>query len=111
MVIESFSPIATSIGGCFFAGVLVGWTLKKVMRLTAVILGLFLVGLAYLQYQHIAFINWDKLEQASEGVVNTLLNATTNGGNLVIAESAITNLGIPLTSSISIGFVIGFIRG
>jgi uncharacterized membrane protein (Fun14 family) len=111
---ESFSPIATSIGGGFFAGILVGWALKNVMKPTAIIVGLFLVGLAYLQYQDIAFINWDKLEQASKGVVNTLVDATTkmiDNGNPEIAELAITNFGIPLTSSISIGFAIGFIKG
>ena len=31
MVIESFSPIAINIGGRFFAGILIGWALKKVM--------------------------------------------------------------------------------
>jgi hypothetical protein len=48
------------------------------------------------------------------GVVNTLVNATTkmiDGGSREIAELAITNFGIPLTSSISIGFAIGFIKG
>ena len=76
--------------------------------------GLFLVGLTYLQYQHIAFINWDKLEQASGVVVDTFLNTTTkmnDGGNQEIAELDITNLGIPLTRSISIGFAIGFMKG
>jgi uncharacterized membrane protein (Fun14 family) len=114
MVIESFSPIAITIGGGFFAGILIGWALKKVTKLFAIISGLFLAGLAYLQYQHIALINWDKLEQASTGVVNTLVDATTkmvDSGNPEIAELAITNFGIPLTSSISIGFAIGFMKG
>jgi hypothetical protein len=54
------------------------------------------------------------VEDCPEGVVNTLVNATTkmiDGGNPEIAELAITNFGIPLTSSISIGFAIGFIKG
>jgi uncharacterized membrane protein (Fun14 family) len=111
---ESFSPIAITIGGGFFTGILIGWALKKITKLFAIISGLFLAGLAYLQYQQIAFINWDKLEQVSMGVVNTLVNATTkmiDGGSREIAELAITNFGIPLTSSISIGFTIGFIKG
>jgi uncharacterized membrane protein (Fun14 family) len=111
---ESFSPIATSVDRGFFAGIFIGWALKKVLKLTAIIVGLFLAGLAYLQYQHITFINWDKLEQTSVGVVNTLVNATTkmvDSGNPEIAELAITNFGIPLTSSIPIGFAIGFMKG
>jgi uncharacterized membrane protein (Fun14 family) len=114
MVIESFSPIAITIGVGFFVGILIGWTLKKVMKLIAIMVGLFLAGLVYLQYQQIALINWDRLEQASEGLVNTLVNASTkmiDGGNPEIAELAITNFGIPLTSSMSIGFAIGFMKG
>ena len=101
----------------FFTGILLRYTLKKVIRIVAVIAGLFIAGLAYLQYQQIASINWDKLEQASEGVVRTLANATTTtiigntGNNIGVAELAITNFGIPLTSSASIGFTIGFMKG
>lgn len=103
----------TTIGGGFFAGILIGWALKKVIKLVAIMAGLFLAGLAYLQYQQIALINWDRLEQISEGIVNTLVNATKtiDGSNPTIAESPITNFGIPLTSSISIGFTVGFMKG
>src|SRR5215207_8577008 len=105
MVIDNFGPIATTIGGGFFAGILIGWAIKKVIKLVAIMAGLFLAGLAYLQYQQIASINWDKLEQMSKGVVNTVVNTTTNmlGGNHPeLSQLAITNFGIPLTSSISI---------
>jgi uncharacterized membrane protein (Fun14 family) len=114
LILDNYSSAIAAVGGGFFAGILIGWALKKVMKLTAIIVGLFLAGLAYLQYQHITFINWDKLEQTSVGVVNTLVNATTkmvDSGNPEIAELAITNFGIPLTSSIPIGFAIGFMKG
>jgi len=107
------TSIAATIGG-FFAGILISWAVKKVIKLIAIIAGLFLAGLAYLQYQQIASISWDKIEQVSEEVVNTVVNATTNmveGGHPEVAELAITNFGIPLTSSISVGFTIGFMKG
>jgi hypothetical protein len=71
-------------------------------------------GLAYLQYQQIALINLDKLEQISERVVKTVVNVTVktvDGSHSELTELAITNFGIPLTSSISIGFTIGFMKG
>ena len=46
MSIESFSPTAGILGGGFFVGVLIGYALKKVIKLVAVIVGLFLAGLA-----------------------------------------------------------------
>jgi uncharacterized membrane protein (Fun14 family) len=33
MVTESFSPIVTTIGGGFLTGILIGWALKKVIKL------------------------------------------------------------------------------
>ena len=47
-IVESFEPTAASIGGGFFAGALNGHALKKVIKLVAVAVGLFLSGLAYL---------------------------------------------------------------
>ncbi len=58
----------------FFVGVLIGYALKKVIKLAAVIAGLFLAGLAYLQSQQIANINWNRLQQISEGAITTLSN-------------------------------------
>ena len=75
--IESFGPTAATIGGGFFVGVLIGYALKKVIKLAAVIFGLFLAGLAYLQYNQIANINWNKLQQLSEGAITTLSNVMT----------------------------------
>jgi uncharacterized membrane protein (Fun14 family) len=40
--IESFIPTAATMGGGFFVGVLIGYALKKVLKLLAVIVGLFL---------------------------------------------------------------------
>jgi uncharacterized membrane protein (Fun14 family) len=56
-IIETFGPTAATLGGGFFVGILIGYTLKKVIKLVAVIVGLFLAGLAYLQYHQIAHIN------------------------------------------------------
>ncbi len=49
-----------TVGGGFFSGVLIGYALKKVVKLAAIVIGLFFVGIAYLQYQQILNINWNK---------------------------------------------------
>jgi uncharacterized membrane protein (Fun14 family) len=76
MSIESFPSTAAILGGGFFVGVLIGYALKKVIKMVAVIVGLFLAGLAYLQYHQIANINWNKHQQVSEGALTTLANLT-----------------------------------
>ncbi len=119
--IESFGSTAATLGGGFFVGFLIGYALKKVIKLVAVIVGLFLAGLAYLQYHQIANINWNKLQQVSENAITTLSNAIiqipgiSSGGDGHVAITtapslAMTSFGIPLTGSMSAGFTIGFMK-
>jgi uncharacterized membrane protein (Fun14 family) len=121
-IVESFGLTAVTMGGGFFIGILIGYALKKVIKLVAVIVGLFLAGLAYLQYHQIANINWNKLQTVSEGAITTLTNLLTqipgisgnssDGHTAATASSlAMTSFGIPLTSSVSAGFTIGFMKG
>jgi uncharacterized membrane protein (Fun14 family) len=76
MSIESFGPTAATMSGGFFVGILIGYALKKVIKIVAIVVGLFLAGLAYLQYNQIANINWNKLQTVSEGAITTLANLT-----------------------------------
>jgi uncharacterized membrane protein (Fun14 family) len=50
MSIKSFGPTAATMSGGFFVGILIGYALKKVIKIVAIVVGLFLAGLAYLQY-------------------------------------------------------------
>ena len=122
MSIESFAPTAATLGGDFFIGILIGYALKKVIKLLAVIVGLFLAGLAYLQYHQIANINWNKLQTVSEGALATVANLTMQIPGISASSSdvhaaattsslAMTSFGIPFTGSMSAGFTLGFIKG
>jgi uncharacterized membrane protein (Fun14 family) len=98
---ENISSVGATIGGGFLAGILIGYALKKVVKLIAIVLGLYFAGLTYLQYQQILNINWNKLQIVSQNTLSTLANAATqipgfNTGNHVDALP-MTNFGIPLT--------------
>ncbi len=73
-IVESLGSTAATLGGGFFVGILIGIALKKVIKIVVVIVGLFLAGLAYLQYHQVANINWNKLQTVSEGAITTLSN-------------------------------------
>ncbi len=45
-IAETFGPTAATMGGGFFAGILIGYALKKVIKIAAIVVGLFLAGLA-----------------------------------------------------------------
>jgi uncharacterized membrane protein (Fun14 family) len=119
MSFDNISSYAATLGGGFFVGIVIGYAVKKVIKIVAVIVGLFLAGLAYLQSQQIANINWNKLQQVSEGAITTLSNLTmqitdsTGDGHAVAtaSSSAMTSFGIPLTGSMSAGFTLGFMKG
>src|SRR5919107_2329306 len=102
-IVESFAPIAATIGGSFFVGVLIGYALKEVIKIVAVIAGLFFAGLAYLQYHQIAKINWNKIQTVSEQTITTLSNAiiqsqSSGDGHAAatVSSLAMTSFGIPL---------------
>jgi uncharacterized membrane protein (Fun14 family) len=114
MSIENFSSIVATIGGGFFAGILIGYAIKKVVKAAAIIVGLFFAGLAYLEYEQIVAINWNKIPQLSHNVVTILANATSQIPSFKrghLADTSISNFGISLTGSMSVGFAIGFMRG
>ena len=136
---SSVMPLVSTIGFGGIAGFLIGFALKRIMKILAVIAGVFFAALLYLESQHIVNINWDKLQTISNSVLSTITttsnatttNATATGGgvgvgsiqsilgnNSTAAASAIlpitstmTNLGIPLTGSTAMGFTIGIMKG
>jgi uncharacterized membrane protein (Fun14 family) len=137
MIVEtanSFVPLVSTLGFGGLAGFLIGFALKRIMKILAVIAGVFFAALMYLESQHIVNVNWDKLQTVSNSILSTIATTTTNattstgggvgsiqaflGYNSTAAVSAIlpitstmANLGIPLTSSTAMGFTIGLLKG
>jgi uncharacterized membrane protein (Fun14 family) len=56
--VTDLMPFAGTIAGGFFIGVLAGYAIKKIIQIAAVIIGLFIAALAYLEYQRIIDVNW-----------------------------------------------------
>ena len=111
---DSIAAFAATLSGGFFVGILIGYALKKVVKLVAVVVGLFLAGLAYLQYQQIVDISWNKIPRLLQNAANVLENATTQIPGFSSDHTAalvMTNFGIPLTGSMAMGFAVGFMKG
>ena len=91
-------------------GFLIGYALKRIIKILAVVVGLFLGALMYLQSQTIIDVNWEKLQSVLESSLSTIGNSIsiTNSGQILTAAG---NLGIPLTGGLSAGFAIGFMKG
>ena len=118
----NFSPLLTSVGFGGLVGFLIGFIIKKLFKILAIVAGVFFAVLIYLEQQGMVNINWDKIDVAYHGVLSTVTNTITNsttatggiGGSHTTASSllpAITNLGIPITGSMATGFAIGIMKG
>jgi uncharacterized membrane protein (Fun14 family) len=111
--ITDLMPFAGTIGGGFLVGLVAGYAIKKVIKIVAVIIGLFIAALAYMEYQRIIDVNWAKMQAVSQNgltwVVNMIIHISNNIGST--HTGTLSNVGIPLASSASAGFALGLVRG
>jgi uncharacterized membrane protein (Fun14 family) len=121
----SITPFLGTVGFGGIAGFLVGFALKKIMKILAIIAGVFFAAVMFLQSQGLLNINWDKLQTVSEPMISILTNnvTSTTGGiglqtiqpinsSLSFLPAAITaSMGLPLTGSAAMGFAIGMMKG
>jgi uncharacterized membrane protein (Fun14 family) len=107
--LDIITSISATVGGGFFGGLLFGYAIKKVVKLIAVAAGLFIAGLAYLQYQQIASFDWNKIEAMAGAALGNLTAHISS--NQELGTLAMSNLGIPLTGDMSAGFAVGFMKG
>jgi uncharacterized membrane protein (Fun14 family) len=111
----SLAPIAASVGIGGAAGFLIGYAIKKAMKILLIIGGLILVGFIYLGYHKVLSIDWNRIyfsvEDGLSGIVNMTSGKISPSGGDQLISAAFTNYGIPITGSIAAGFVFGFIKG
>lgn len=103
---ESLIPTATSIGGGFFIGILLGYFIKKVIKVLMFVAGGIVGLLLYLQQQQIISVNIEKLETSSTAILTSLpstFDKMTQVGDF-------TSIGIPLTASIAAGFTVALAK-
>ena len=106
---DVITSASATISGGFFGGILLGYAMKKVLKLIAVVVGLFIAGLAYLQYQQIASFDWNKIEGLAATMLGNITNQVVSYHDATL--SGMATIGIPLTGSVSAGFVVGFMKG
>jgi len=100
--------LATSLVSGTVVGIIIGYAVKKVLRIGLVIVGIFFAGIAYLRFQGILNVDWDKIELVSKNTIMTVMNSDTTGNTTNLIFS---NFGLPLTGSMAVGFAIGFMKG
>ena len=115
-------PLLTTVGFGGIVGFLVGLAIKYVIKILAIVAGLFFAALMYLQSQGILNINWDKLQTMSQPILSTLAKNNLNSTGVTAAgqqQQTIHNnllpfipvdMGLPLAGSAGLGFILGLTR-
>jgi uncharacterized membrane protein (Fun14 family) len=70
-----------ALEGGFAAGALVGFAIKKVLKIAAVIVGLFIAAMAYLEYEGIIHVDWAKFQTITQSDLTTFANTIRNATN------------------------------
>ena len=104
---ETFTTTITFIGGGFFIGLVLGYFVKKIVKILMFVAGGIVGLLLYLQQQQIISVNMEKLETSSTAILTSLpstFDKMTQVGDF-------TSIGIPLTASMAAGFTVALVRG
>jgi uncharacterized membrane protein (Fun14 family) len=107
------APLTGTVGGGFLIGFITGYAIKKVIKLAAIVVGLFIAALAYLQYQRILNVDWHRVQAISQNGIDWVSDALIHVSSTMDAShpGTLQNIGIPLASSLSAGLVLGLVRG
>src|SRR6266540_1838905 len=106
MSLENLFPTITSVGGSFVAGIMLGYFIKKIIKILMFVVGGIVGLLIYLQQQQVISVDVGKMEASSSFIFNLVassLDKMTQTGDMA-------TLGIPLAGGLSAGLVIGFMK-
>jgi uncharacterized membrane protein (Fun14 family) len=99
-----------SAGGGFLFGAVAGYAIKKVIKIAAVVVGLFVAGLAYLSYRGWIDVKWMEMENATRSTLTNIagqaVHALNNTASQFAAHSTIAEAaGLPVAAAF--GFMPG----
>ena len=108
MTVEIIPSALLSLGSGGIVGFVIGFALKKVVKILAIIAGIFLGSLIYLQSQSIIAVRWEKLHSILQSTLPIINNSISDAG---LANSITGIIGMPLLGGLSAGLVLGLAKG
>jgi len=106
MNFDSLIPVTTSVGGGFFFGMVLGYFVKKIVKILMFVAGGIVGLLLYLQ-QQVILVDLDKMEASSAFIFNSVASSFDK----VTQTGDMATLGIPLAGGLSAGLAIGLMKG
>jgi uncharacterized membrane protein (Fun14 family) len=100
---EILSPLAFQFGVGGVGGFIIGYAVKKISKLVAVVIGLFVIALLYLATSGIISVNYGALWDAMGG----WLGGAGQAASWLVGVVSL----IPFAGSFIVGFLLGFKLG
>jgi uncharacterized membrane protein (Fun14 family) len=103
---------SASSGGV--SGFLIGYAIKKGIKIIIGISGLLLAGLAYLNYKGLVSVDWQSIASMSNKAIEEFSANTGNFASSMFDSQVVPtmmNFGVPLTGSFAAGFILGCLKG
>jgi uncharacterized membrane protein (Fun14 family) len=104
----------TSVSSGGISGFLIGYAIKKGIKIILGITGLLLGGLAYLNYKGLVSVDWERIASVSNRAITEFSAASANYTSSVMDSQVVPtmmNFGVPLTGSFAAGFILGCLKG
>ena len=120
-IVSVFGPPAAVFFGAGGIGFVLGYAVKKVAKIVAVIVGLFFMGLAFMDYNGWVKLNWQAVSNSTNAAVQNGLNQTIAIMNHTaiqvqnhVASSGVNEIGLfPIAGATGLigGLIYGLQKG
>jgi uncharacterized membrane protein (Fun14 family) len=120
-IVLVFGPPAALFFGAGGIGFVFGYAVKKVAKILAVVLGLFFIGLAYMDYNGWVKVNWQAVSNSTNAAatngmhqVITIVNHTAIQVQNHVASSGVNEIGLfPIAGATGLmgGLIYGLQKG
>ena len=113
MIIQQGSQLLLTLGGSGVAGFVMGYAIKKVLKIMAFVAGGIIALLAFLEFKQVISVHWATVANESYNLANTSLHTVGNMANMVSDKMDAAN-GLIIGGSVFAfmgSFVLGLKKG
>ena len=99
-------------GGGLFGGYVIGYAIRKAMKVIAIISGLFMMGVMYLSYRHVVNIDWQQLANETQATIQgavTQVSTIVNNTSIQLQHHGAA--GVTANDALPVSAAAGFIPG
>jgi uncharacterized membrane protein (Fun14 family) len=114
----ALEDIIFSAGGGFLFGAAAGYAIRKLIKLAAIVAGLFVVALSYLSYKGWLDVKWIPIEDTAKSTLTDVTNQAIHALNNTASHFqdhplTVGPLGLPIAAAFGFmpGLVFGLRRG